>query len=178
MKRLALTMALLLIAAALTACGSRDDTPALSDSRAQPPAGAQAEAASDETPRPTDEAPAPTERPVDLDLTKLSGTVVYSQVYDMMAQPENYRGKKVRIRGNFSYYKDPNTAQEYFAAVIADATACCAQGIEFVWAGEHAYPADYPPLNTEIVVTGLFDTYYEGDYMYVRLTDARVEWEM
>ena len=148
---------------------------ALSDSRAQPPAGAQAEAASDETPRPTDEAPATTERPVDLDLTKLSGTVVYSQVYDMMAQPENYRGKKVRIRGNFSYYKDPNTAQEYFAAVIADATACCAQGIEFDWAGDHSYPADYPKDGSDITVTGEFTTYNEGQQQYCQLKNAELK---
>ena len=113
---------------------------------------------------------------VDLDLTKISGTVVYSQVYDMMVEPESYMGQRIRIRGNFSYFQDPDTKQEYFAAVIADATACCAQGIEFVWRGEHTYPQDYPPLDTEITVTGTFSTYFEGDYMYVQLADAEVEW--
>ena len=117
------------------------------------------------------------ETPVDLDLTRLSGTVVFSQVYDMMAQPEAYIGKTVRMKGGFSYYQDPISGQEYFAAVIADATACCAQGIEFVWAGEHVFPADYPPLDTLITVTGTFNTYYEGEAMYVQLTDADVAWE-
>ena len=41
-------------------------------------------------------------RPVDLDLTKISGTVVYSQVYDMMMNPDVYMGKKVKMKGNFS----------------------------------------------------------------------------
>ena len=89
--------------------------------------------------------PADPDRPVDLDLTKLSGTVVYSQVYDMMMEPEHYMGQKIKLKGSFSYFQDPGTQQEYFAAVIADATACCAQGIEFVWKGEHSYPKDYPP---------------------------------
>lgn len=71
-----------------------------------------------------------------------------------------------------------HTKQEYFATLIANAAACCSQGIEFVWAGEHAYPRDYPPLETEITVTGIFDTYYEGEYMYVQLKDAQVEWDV
>ena len=75
------------------------------------------------------------EKPVDLDLSVLSGTVVYSQVYDMMMQPGQYMGKRVRMRGNLSYFQDPDTLNEYFAVIIADTTACCAQGIEFVWEG-------------------------------------------
>ena len=117
------------------------------------------------------------DRPVDLDLTTISGTVVYSQVYDMLMQPEAYLGQKIRMKGTFGYYQDPDTRQEYFAAVIADATACCAQGIEFVWKGEHTFPWDYPPLDTEITVTGIFSTYYEGENMYIRLTEADVEWD-
>lgn len=117
------------------------------------------------------------DRPVDLDLTAISGTVVYSQVYDMMMQPEAYLGQKIRMRGNFSYYQDPDTGTEYFAAVIADATACCAQGIEFVWKGEHSFPQDYPPLDTEITVTGTFGTYIENGYMYIQLTDADMVWQ-
>ena len=114
---------------------------------------------------------------VDLDLTTLSGTVVYSQVYDMMMQPGAYTGQRIKLKGSFSYFQDPGTRQEYFAAVIADATACCAQGIEFVWKGEHTYPRDYPPIDTEITVTGTFGTYEENGFTYLQLTDAEVSWE-
>ena len=150
MKRRLLMLVICAIALALTACGGQDEVKAA--------------------------VTAAPDGPVDLDLTKLSGTVVYSQVYDMLMEPEAYLGQKVKLKGNFSYFQDPDTKQEYFAAVIADATACCAQGIEFVWRGEHSYPRDYPPLDTEITVTGIFDTYNEDDYMYVRLTDADVRW--
>lgn len=115
-------------------------------------------------------------RPVDLDLTALSGTVVYSQVYNMMMDPQAYLGLIVRLRGYLSYFQDPETKQEYFAAVIADATACCAQGIEFVWAGEHHYPEDYPPLDTEVTVVGRFGVYEENGYAYLQLSDADVTW--
>lgn len=113
--------------------------------------------------------------PVDLDLSVLSGTVVYSQVYDMVMEPEQYLGRVVRVKGSLSYFQDPDTLKEYFAVVIADATACCAQGIEFVWNGRR-YPEDYPPLDTELTVTGVFNTYEENGYTYLQLADAEVEW--
>ena len=116
------------------------------------------------------------ERSVDLDLSALSGTVVYSQVYNMVMQPDQYLGQTVRVRGYFSYFQDPETLKEYFAVIIADATACCAQGIEFVWRGEHRYPDDYPPLETEMTVTGEFGTYEENGFTYLQLSDADVEW--
>ena len=115
------------------------------------------------------------EKPVELDLSVLSGTVVYSQVYDMMMEPERYMGMQVRVKGNISYFQDPNTMKEYFAVIIADATACCAQGIEFVWDG-HKYPEDYPPLDTELTVTGTFNTYEENGFVYLQLKDAEVSW--
>lgn len=113
--------------------------------------------------------------PVDLDLSVLSGTVVYSQVYDMVMEPEQYLGRVVRVKGSLSYFQDPDTLKEYFAVVIADATACCAQGIEFVWNGRR-YPEDYPPLDTELTVTGVFNTYEENGLTYLQLADAEVEW--
>ena len=68
--------------------------------------------------------------PVDVDLTQMSSTMVYSEVYSMMNSPENYMGKRVRMRGSFAFAEGDN--KYYFACLISDATACCAQGIEFV----------------------------------------------
>ena len=114
---------------------------------------------------------------IDLDLTTLSSTVVYSQVYHMTMRPGVYTGQRIKIKGDFIHFQDPATRQDYFAALIADATACCAQGIEFVWKGEHTYPEDYPPIDTEITVTGIFGTYEENGFTYIQLTDAEVTWE-
>ena len=206
MNRLSLMLLLCLIALVLTACGGKDGEKAAAGTQAAQQVStdaaqaekniAEASLLSDEEviaetvsqegttapvkgeALPGETAPvlADANRPVDLDLTKISGTVVYSQVYDMIMEPDAYMGQKIKMKGSFSYFKDPDTHQEYFAAVIADATACCSQGIEFVWKGKHSYPQDYPPLDTEITVIGSFDTYYEGDYKYVRLTDADVKW--
>ena len=110
---------------------------------------------------------------VDVDLTKLNSTMVYSEVYNMMNSPDSYTGKKVRMNGAFTYAEGEN--RYYFACLIADATACCAQGIEFVLKNERSFPGEYPDLGESITVVGIFDTYYEGSYRYCQLVDAVIE---
>ena len=69
---------------------------------------------------------------VDLDLTVMSSTMVYSEVYNITVAPEEYIGNIVRMKGEFATQVDPESGKRYFACIIKDATACCAQGIEFV----------------------------------------------
>ncbi len=109
---------------------------------------------------------------LDVDLTRLSSTMVYSEVYYMMVSPDNYTGKTIKMNGVFAYYEDPETKKQYFACIIADATACCSQEIEFILTGEHTYPNDYPEVGSEITVTGTFELYTENGFQYCRLADA------
>ena len=116
-----------------------------------------------------------TDETVDYDLTQMSSDMVYATVYQMMVTPEEYEGKTFRMDGNFyaTYYEA--TKKYYFYCIIQDATACCAQGMEFIWDdGSHIYPDEYPEDNAEIVVEGTFETYREdGDEnLYCRLSDA------
>ena len=115
---------------------------------------------------------APADPNVDVDLTVLSATMVYSEVYGMVYEPDRYIGKTVKMKGLFDMYHDETTDKYYFACVIMDATACCAQGIEFELKGEHKYPDDFPKVGDEITVIGTFDTYMEGDQKYCTLKDA------
>ncbi|WP_405342258.1 hypothetical protein [Ruminococcus sp.] len=109
---------------------------------------------------------------VDVDLTKMSSTMVYSEVLNMQQKPDEYTDKIVRMKGPFNVTElDGN---RYYACVIKDAAACCSTGIEFVWAGEHSYPEDYPKVNEEITVTGTFNVYTEGKSKYLQLKDAEV----
>ena len=111
---------------------------------------------------------------VDVDLTILSSTLVYSEVYNMMTLPEEYIGKTVRMEGMFSYYHDDTTGKDYFACIIQDATACCAQGIEFELEGNCKYPDDYPEDGGYVKVEGVFTTYKEGEYEYCTLKNAHM----
>ena len=107
-----------------------------------------------------------------VDLTRVSATMVYAEVFNMMVEPENYVGKTIKMNGLFYVYPDEKKGTYTFACIIMDATACCAQGIEFRLRGEHAYPADYPEPNTNITVQGTFYTFEEDGFTHTLLIDA------
>ena len=111
-----------------------------------------------------------TDEKIDVDLTALSSTMVYAEVYNMVTKPDDYLGKRILMRGNFAVGKGDD--RYYFACIIPDATACCSQGIEFLLDGNYTYPNDYPQIGTEITVEGVFDTYYEGTDRYCQLINA------
>lgn len=114
------------------------------------------------------------EEGIDVDLTQLSSTMVYSEVYNMVFYPENYIGKTVKMSGSYMVFHEEGTDKYYHACIISDATACCAQGIEFELAGEHRYPDDYPELGAPVCVVGVFDIYREGEEKFCTLRDARI----
>ena len=123
------------------------------------------------------EAPAPGgSQNVDLDLSGMSGTVVYAQVYNMMCDPNAYLGKNIRMAGYYNYYDDQAHGVVYHACIVPDATACCTQGIEFVRAGEHIWPDEYPEIGTDIMVTGRLEIYEEDGIKYLHLMDAELIW--
>ena len=121
-----------------------------------------------------DDEPSQSASNLDVDLTTLSSTMVYSEVYNMMYEPDRYVGKRIKMDGQFAVYEDPNTGAVYTACIIMDATACCSQGLEFVLAGEKTYPDDYPELDSEITVTGTFQLYDENGATYCHLVDAEM----
>ncbi len=116
-----------------------------------------------------------TETKVDVDLTKLSSTMVYSEVYNMMYVPEQFVGKVVRMRGAFAVYTDMFETVFYPAVIVADATACCAQGLEFLLEGNPPYPQGYPEVDDIVTVVGTFELYEEDGEYYCRLQNAWIE---
>ena len=136
----------------LSACGSDSNTDLLPDSKFET-SGAKEEAY----------------EKADVDLSVLSGTMVYAEVYRIMSAPSDYLGKTIKIKGtyNASYY--PPTQKYYSYVLVADATACCAQGFEFEWTGK-SYPEDYPENGETIEVVGVFGCYEELGTTYYSLT--------
>ncbi len=110
----------------------------------------------------------------DVDLTALSSTMVYSEVYNMMVTPEEYVGKTIKMSGSFATFINEEDGRYIFGCVITDATACCAQGIEFELSDDYKYPDDYPKDGDTICVTGTFDTYQEEQFTYCTLRKARL----
>ena len=110
----------------------------------------------------------------DVDLTALSSTMIYSEVSNMMMAPDEYIGKTIKMNGTFAAYYDEENDEYYYACVIADATACCQQGLEFALKDGGKYPDDYPEVGSEITVVGTFNTYEQGGYLYARLENAEM----
>ena len=115
---------------------------------------------------------------IDIDLNNLNANVVYSQVFLMMTEPDKFIGKRIRMSGQFNVYAaqegNPSGVTEYYAIIIADAQACCQQGIEFVWPG-HTYPDGFPEVKSNASVTGIFEVYEENGKKYCRLVADTVE---
>lgn len=111
---------------------------------------------------------------IDIDLTQMSATMVYAEVYNIMSYPDRYIGKTIKADGEFATYLDETTGKMYYACIVKDATACCAQGLEFAPADEKKYPDDFPAEGDEVCVVGVFDTYMEGNETYGVLKDAKM----
>lgn len=112
------------------------------------------------------------------DLTAMGSEMVYAMVYQFMMNPQDYIGETIKMQGTYySVWYEP-TQKYYHYCIIQDALACCSQGMEFIWEdGSHSYPDEYPENETEVVVTGVFETYQEeGDTsLYCRLKNASME---
>ena len=102
---------------------------------------------------------------VDIDLTAMNSTMIYSVIYDMMINPDNYYGKSLIVDGYFDTMEDPSLGARYYFVVVPDATACCVQGLEFML-DKATFPDDYPEVTTDIRVKGVMDCYMEQGQKY------------
>ena len=113
---------------------------------------------------------------IDIDLTTMNATMVYSQVSDMLSRPSTYLHKIVKVKGPFKPYESTNPDYCYPAIIVQDATACCGNGLEFLLYGVPRCSMEggngYPLLNEEATVIGRFETYLEGTSLFVHLVDA------
>ena len=175
MKRIFCLLLAACMMASLCACGkgsekdAGNDTPS-SDVEVSAPTESIPAPNEQETPdeQQTPEEPEQTQTSadgVDVDLTVLSSTMVYSEVYNMLYNdPAHYLGKTVKVRGKFSIYQlvtngvlQPDPVS--YACIISDAAAC---------------PDDYPELGAEIIVIGEFQSYEENGMTWYHLVNARL----
>ncbi len=105
---------------------------------------------------------------VDYDLTAMSATMIYAQVYNVMTAPSDYVGKSFKISGTYEEYADG----ELKAIVIYDALACCAQGLEIRFP-ENITP---PEPGENILIKGVADVFeYDGvEYCYIQLEELTI----
>lgn len=185
MKRLLCLLLAALTALGLGACGEKSgapttEEPASSTTASEEPKPLQTLPLETGTTEQTGRTPTTdTAESTFVDLTALSSTMVYAEVFAMMSSPEDYVGKTVKMQGIFSKGQlyaagSLNDGGTVFACVIQDATACCAQGIPFELAGNHTYPQDYPELGDAITVVGTFEIHEQEGMEFCRLRDAEL----
>lgn len=111
---------------------------------------------------------------VDYDLTSMGSDMVYATVYLLMTQPEDFEGKKFKMKGQYlSSFFEP-TKKYYNYCFISDAAGCCSQGIEFAPKKKLKYPKDFPKDGTDIEVVGVFESYTEEGKLYCHLKNAEM----
>ena len=185
MKQLFCLLLAVCMMASLCACGKGREKDAGNDT---PSSDREVSAPTESIPVPEDQqSPEESEQlqsyagKVDVDLTVLSSTMVYSEVYNMLYfYPEDYYGKTVKMTGQFNVYQwvdESGVVADMpvaYACIISDATACCAEGMEFVLKDDLAYPDDYPELGAEITVIGEFQSYEENGMTWYHLVNAKL----
>ena len=185
MKRLFCLLLAVCMMVSLCACGKDSEEGAGNDASSS---NEESSASTESIPTPEDQqSPEESEQlqssadGVDVDLTVLSSTMVYSEVYNMLYfYPEDYYGKTVKMTGQFNVYQWVDESgivadmPVAYACIISDATACCAEGVEFVLEGDYTYPEDYPELGTEITVIGEFQPYEENGMTWYHLVNAKM----
>lgn len=115
----------------------------------------------------------------DVDLASMSSTMVFSQVSNMLLSPDNYMGKRIRMKGKLVILQaedeeNDNKKETYFGCLIADALACCSQGLLFVPKDVSSYLASSPKEGDDIVVVGTFDVFMDHGQKVVHLVDSIV----
>lgn len=111
-----------------------------------------------------------------IDLSQMSATMVFAELYNVSIYPDSYAGKTLKMRGQFTsvYIEEEDT--RYYACYVLDETGCCMQGFEFV-ADDLTFPDDYPEEGAYFTVTGTITLYEKDGQLYRHLTNATIELE-
>ncbi len=108
---------------------------------------------------------------ISYDLSSLNETIAYSQLINIIKDPEDYLGKGIRLKGIYTANFNPFSKSYNYTVTIQDNTQCCAQGIEFILKDN----ASYPEKGEKITLSGVIDLFKEGKHSYVYLKDAVIE---
>lgn len=114
---------------------------------------------------------------IDYDLITLDEHKVYDTLQQILLNPDDFIGKTIKIKGQYSSVYYSHMQQQYNYVVIADDDGC-SQMLEFVWVdGSDSFPAQPPAEGSVIEVVGIFETYQDkGDpSVYCRLNTTSLK---
>ena len=112
----------------------------------------------------------PNTNAIDIDLSSMSETMMYSYISNMIEKPDDYEGKYIKAKGVHKSYTNNQTHVTYHAILIYDSSTCCSQALEFVLDDD----IDYPSVGKTITIEGTFGTYNEGKNTYCYLNNSKI----
>ena len=169
----ALLLGLLLAALLLSGCGA--PAPAAPMDQATATAarvdGPSATPAVLQSPATAVPAAAPAEGPM-IDTTRMSSTMAYAELYNVLVNPGQYVGRGIRVEGTYYTAMTSDGGERVHMLLVYDSAACCELGVEFQLPQGMAYPQ---PGDT-VQVEGTFRTMlYNGNpFGYIEATDTQV----
>lgn len=84
-----------------------------------------------------------------VDMTQMGSSMVYSTVFNLMAEPDYFNGKTIKMQGAFMKLPGPS-GEETWNVVVSDATQCCYTGMAF----QYDFGGSIPEEDTILTVTG------------------------
>lgn len=115
---------------------------------------------------PTPSEALPQETGSDKEVFEIKEKMFIAQCNDIYLNPEDYKGKTVKLEGMYDEFTDPETNETY-RYVYRNGPGCC--GNDGVAGFEFLYDGTPPRLNDWIEVTGTVEIMKEDDYEYVVL---------
>jgi len=112
----------------------------------------------------------------DVDLTALSETVLSAELMNIIVNSDDYIGKTITVSGTYSYIFHEAAGIYYHYVITKQGDECCQEGLEFILAGDHVFPDDYPTMGTPIEITGVFSR-DQGDsirFFYLATDDIHI----
>lgn len=109
---------------------------------------------------------------VDVDITKLSTVVAFSQVNSLMYDYNAYLGKSVKIQGLYQSYSIPEIDEIYHFIMLMDESNCCQGMIEFQLPSGSEYPVD----GDTIIMHGEYKlvSFSDGEYAVLVADDYKI----
>ena len=91
--------------------------------------------------------------------------MLFAEMANMTLMPEEYDGKVIKIKGQFSFYEKPKTKEVCYIVFSMDQTTCCGQAIDFILHDPAAHPEKEIAPDSDVTVIGRFEIYEENaDY--------------
>ena len=110
----------------------------------------------------------------ELDLTALNETIAYSQLVNILKEPDEYLGTPIKVKGIYSAPFNGFSHVYNYTVTIQDNTQCCAQGIEFFLRNENDLSL-LPEEGELVTIKGTLDLFEEEKHAYCLISDAMIE---